>query len=168
MASKLQPSKLLEPKKGGHLHFVFTLRYNCVERKHYTLKKCDKEKGVEYYYQSQNQDCCILVQTFKGIRKPASERKLDNLSVMQPFSDFMPNINLQNLDTYKDKLILKNELQKAIGRDVVAVKDVEEVMDRFISEMAAVANEGQIVCTMADVRCLVYERRQELHSVKKC
>lgn len=77
----------------------------------YTLEKCDEEEGVEYYYLSQNQDYFILVQTFKTIRKP-SERKVDNLSVMQWFTDFLPNINLQNLHTYKDGLILKNNYKR--------------------------------------------------------
>ena len=58
----------------------------------------------------------------------------------------------------------KNELQKAISRDVIAVEDVEEVMDKFISEMAVVANEGKI--NMADLRCLIYKRRPQLHSAK--
>ena len=105
------------------------------------------------------------MQTFKGIRKPASEHKLDNLSVMQPFSDFLPNIDLQNLNSYKDKFISKNELQKAISWDVIAIEDVKEVMDRFISEMAVIAIEGKI--NMADLKCLIYERRQQLQGVKK-
>ena len=84
--------------------------------------QCDKEKGVEYYFQSPNHDYCILVQTFKGIQKSASEHKVNNLSVIRPFSDFPPDIDLQNLSAYKDKFILKDGLQKAIGWDVIAVQ----------------------------------------------
>lgn len=39
-------------------------------------------------------------------------------------------------------------------------------MDRFISEMAAVANEVEINCIRDKIGCLIYERKQELHRVK--
>ena len=131
------------------------------------LKKCEnKEKGTEFYFQSPTH--CILVHTFKGIRKPASQRKVDNLPIMQGFTAILPTINLANLSEYKDKYIQKAELEKVLGRDVVSFRDADEVVDKIFNEiMSGASSDGTITFTVTDLKCAIYEKKKELCMAKK-
>ena len=165
MAEIILKASTLEAKKG--MHFLFTLRYNCIERKDMTLKKCEnKEKGAEYYFQRNSH--CILVQTYKGIKKQASEHTTDNLAMPQSFNALLPQINLKDLVAdYSNKFVSKDELEKVVGQDVISLKDVDDVMAKLINEMEIRAKEDRVMCSMADVKCMVYEKTKELHNAKR-
>ena len=68
---------------------------------------------------------------------------------------------------YNNKFVSKDELEKVVCQDVISLKDVDDVMAKLINEMEICAKEDRVMCSMADVKCMVYEKTKELHNAKK-
>ena len=50
-----------------------------------------------------------------------------------------------------------------LGRDVVvSVRDMDKVMDSIIKEITSGAKDGTITCSVADVKCVIYEKKRTL------
>ena len=103
-------------KKSSHLHYFFTLRYNNIERKEQFLKKCDIQGHIgdvwkeEYYIYFQGESHCMLVNKTRNIRKRASEPRTESLSSFKPFSYFFPDVSIDQVDSFRDKIFKRNDI----------------------------------------------------------
>ena len=74
-----------------------------------------------------------IVQTFKGIKKQASERNIDNLASMQAFNTLLPDIELKDLAAeYINNFVREDELENVMSKDVTSVRDVDYVMENMM------------------------------------
>ena len=62
------------PSKDEHCHYIYDLQFNKTMRKDAKMKKCNNKtngrlyKGIEH---------CLFVETHSGLRKKASERRVE-------------------------------------------------------------------------------------------
>ena len=120
----------------GHLHFIFKFRYGSVERRMISIKKCEAKKpnaGERLYFRSKSH--CVFIETYKGIKKQASEHKIDRFSLQASFDMIVPNVPLENITDYQDRFFTKEDLEEVLGRYVVSSKKVTNVTDKMIEEM---------------------------------
>ena len=77
-----------------------------------SMKKCETKKqnaGERLYFRSKTH--CIFIETYKKIKKQASERKVDHFSLQASFDEIVPNVSLEKLTDYRDTFFTKEELE---------------------------------------------------------
>ena len=147
MASNILSAGKHTPLASKHLHYFFTVRYNNIERKEQSLKKCDTRgrrgdvwKEIYYiYYQGKSH--CIFVNKTSGIRKQASEPKTENLAALMPFSYFFPDVSIDQVDGFKDKIFKRDDLYRILDPSVISKSECKSIVTDLKSKVLRALND---------------------------
>jgi len=103
-----------------HYHYTYTLRYNYTHRKITTLNKCNEKHNDRWYKGDKH---CIYLEKFAAIKKRASEKNVEKLATLVPFSSVLP-IDPVDLPSYKNKFFDEANIYRVFSTKVIMQMDV--------------------------------------------
>lgn len=139
--------------RDDHVHFSYDLRLDNIEREETQMRKCSNKSNERVH--------CAYLEKFTGIKKKASEKRTEKMSVEVPFSIILP-VNSLDLQKYRDRVFQRTMIERVFSTSVISEADISEVMDELTKSMTKLLL--TLVTNPAEVQIAIEMEKQKVIS----